>query len=294
MKILLTGCDGQVGREICRLATPHQVDLVATNRRTLDISDVNAVNRMVVQGIDLVVNAAAYTAVDKAETESAAADAVNALAPGLLAYRCRELDIPLIHLSTDYVFDGTSTRAYLETDPLSPLGVYGKSKAAGEIAVSRALNAHVILRTSWVFGIHGNNFVNTMWRLAAERDQLNIVADQIGRPTFAGSIAAAVLHIIGRVEKGDEPWGTYHFCDDGPTTWYGFADKAIQLAQGAGILSRRPAITPITTAQYPLPAPRPAYSVLNTRKFETTFPGFDMRSWIDGVRSMIGARKEAT
>ncbi|XOV89452.1 MAG: dTDP-4-dehydrorhamnose reductase [Pseudomonadota bacterium] len=289
MKVLLTGANGQVGWEVCRQLPEHGHTLVATTRQQLDLSNATSLQQAVSPDIDLIVNAAAYTAVDKAESDAELARAVNATAPGLLATLCAERKIPLVHISTDYVFDGTATRAYREDDPVAPLGVYGSTKLDGELAVQRALDTHLILRTSWVFGVHGNNFVKTMIRLAGERSSLSVVADQIGAPTFAGSIAAAICQIANRIELGEAPWGTYHFCDDGPTTWHSFAVSVIALAHEAGLIASLPDIVPIRTSQYPTPAQRPGYSVLNTRKFQAQFPDFALRSWQDGVRDIIAA-----
>lgn len=293
MKVLLTGSNGQVGWEVRRQAEDHGVTLVATDRESLDITDAAGLDRAIDADIDLVVNAAAYTAVDQAESEPEAAHAVNAVAPGSIARQCEARGIPLIHLSTDYVFDGASTRAWREDDPVNPLGVYGQSKLEGENAVRTHTDRHVILRTSWVFGVHGNNFVKTMLRLADERDELTVVADQIGCPTFAGSIAAAILTIANELDQGQTVFGTYHFCDDGPTTWHSFARHIIDRGHRAGIVRQTPAVEPIPTRAFPTPARRPAYSVLNTRKFADTFSAFDLRAWHDGVDAVIEAARKA-
>jgi len=291
MKVLLTGADGQVGWEIDRQAKDAGVDLIRTNRQSLDLADPASIERAFENDIGLVINAAAYTAVDKAESEPDIARAVNTTAPGLLAQHCGARQIPLIHFSTDYVFDGAATRAWVEEDPTAPLGVYGDTKLGGEQAIRAALDRHVILRTSWVFGVHGHNFVKTMLRLANERDELTVVADQIGCPTFAGTLAAAALHIAGKLRLGGSPWGTYHLCDDGPTTWHAFAARIIALGHAAGQVSDPPAIKPIRTEDYPTPAQRPAYSVLNTARFTRTFPAFRLRPWQDGVHAILAAQR---
>lgn len=270
MHLLVTGANGQVGHALAGMVAPDLV-ITALDRAGLDITDRDAVLRAVrVQHPDVVVNAAAYTAVDQAEREPERAFAVNRDGPAHLAEACEEVGIPLLHLSTDYVFDGTKGGAYTEEDPVAPLGVYGQSKWAGEEAVRAQTERHVILRTAWVFSDHGANFVKTMLRLGREREMLRVVADQHGGPTAAADIAAALLAIARQVTADPGRWGTYHFAGQPPTTWYGFAAAIFEEARRYGPLAVH-AVTPITTAEYPTPAQRPANSVLATDRIEAAF-----------------------
>lgn len=270
MRVLLFGANGQVGRETAALAQARGIDLVAVDRTRADIADPVAVAR-VFEDVKptLAINAAAYTAVDKAESDPETATRGNATGPGLLGERCARENVPLIHISTDYVFDGTKRGAYVEADPIAPLGVYGRTKAAGEAAVRAATERHVILRTSWVYGVHGANFLKTMLRLAGERDRLTIVADQRGCPTATRDIAEALLAVARQMEAGTARFGTYHFAGTGVTTWHGFATAII--AEAARHTGRHPEVAAITTADYPTPARRPANSELDSSLFERTF-----------------------
>lgn len=287
MKILLTGANGQVGWEIARRAPILGHELIATDRSSLDISDAGSVARVLeASSADLLINAAAYTAVDRAEQEPSLAYAVNRDGPAYLAAACARLGIPLLHLSTDYVFDGTKSGAYREDDPVAPLGVYGHSKWQGEEAVRQTLPAHFILRVSWVFGQHGNNFVKTMLRLARERDALRVVADQQGCPTWAGDIANTLLLLAGRIaERRQMPWGTYHYCGTPPTTWHGFAQSIVALASAHEPLRVREVVA-ITTEDYPTPARRPANSVLDCAGFLWQFD-LSPRPWREGLETML-------
>lgn len=225
MRMIVTGAQGQVGWELNRRAMALGHAVLAWSQVELDITDTVAVDRALdASSADVVINAAAYTAVDKAEQEPDLAFAVNRDGPAHLATACARLNIPLLHISTDYVYDGRKSSPYVEDDATAPLGVYGASKLAGDEAVRRGLPRHLILRVSWVFGVHGHNFVKTILRLAREREELRIVADQHGSPTFAGDIADTLLELAGRIPEIDAKgaWGTYHYCNEPVTTWYGF------------------------------------------------------------------------
>ena len=285
MKILLTGANGQVGWEIARRAVDHKV--LALDHAALDITDAQAVARVLSDsGAAVVINAAAYTAVDRAEQEPEVAFAVNRDGPAHLAAACARLGIPLLHISTDFVFDGLKPGPYGEDDPVAPLGVYGRSKWEGEQAVRDTLAAHLILRVSWVFGAHGHNFVKTMLRLARERDELRVVADQHGCPTYAGDIADVLLAMVGRIVASQElGWGTYHYCGTPPTTWHGFAQTIVALAQTVEPL-KTTSVVPIATVDYPTPAVRPANSVLDGTRIKTYF-GIEPRPWLQGLQAML-------
>ncbi len=288
-RLLITGALGQTGTELVRRGREAGYEIAAFAREDLDISDGGAVARAIADTAPAaVINAAAYTAVDRAESEPEAAWAVNSLAPGFIARACHEAGIPMLHISTDYVFDGMGSMPYLEDAPISPQGVYGSTKAAGEEAVRRATPHHIILRTSWVFSAHGHNFVKTMLRLAGERDELNVVDDQRGCPTGAGDIADALLTIAGLALKtpGDQafPWGTYHFSNRGETSWCGFARAIVEGSATRG--GRKVEVRGIATADYPTPARRPAYSVLDCGKIQRTF-GIIPRAWEDALAETL-------
>ena len=290
LRILVTGAGGQVGSELLRLNWPGGALVEGRSRSALDICDRGAVQAALAEGYDVVINAAAYTAVDRAEEESEAAERVNRDAVGYLAEACALTGAAMVHISTDYVFDGAKASPYLETDPVRPLGVYGRSKAAGEEVLRAALPRHVILRTAWVYGVQGGNFVKTMLRLAAERDELRVVADQQGSPTSAADLAAAIASVaaqVARVEQGRDaapPWGTYHCTNAGATTWHGFAEEIVRLAGLS--LGRTPRVTAITTAEYPTPATRPANSTLACGKLGSRF-GVTMRPWQEALAEVI-------
>lgn len=285
--ILLTGAGGQVGYEVNRLARDKRYALTALTRQQLDIGDHQAVEQIISRlQPALVINAAAYTAVDRAEQEVAAAMRANRHGPANLAAACHNLQIPLIHLSTDYVFDGDKAGAYAEDDTTAPTGVYGLSKWQGEEEVRARLPQHLIIRVSWVFGPHGHNFVKTMLRLAAERDELRVVADQRGCPTYATHIAAALLSLADNIRHGTDHWGTYHFCGQPETSWHGFAETIISEALTMGLLDHQIAVQPITTSAYPTPARRPANSILDCRRIIKTFD-LQLPSWQEGLSTML-------
>jgi len=287
VKILIIGSNGQLGWELCQRGKPHGFNIIPLDIPEFDITDPAAVKKVVNQpGVSLVINAAAYTAVDKAESEPKKAFAINCDGPADLAASCNEAGIPLVHISTDYVFDGTQEAPYLETDPLSPLGVYGKSKAEGETIVRSLLTDHIIIRTAWLYGIHGNNFVKTMLSLGKEKETLRVVADQYGCPTSAADLAEAILTIAGQIkERPDIPWGTYHYCGKGKTTWHGFAEKIFELAKQYNLFSIKKVI-PVTTAEYPTPAKRPLNSVMDCSMLTKKF-GISPAPWQESLATML-------
>ena len=285
MKILVFGASGQIGREVCRAAWPPRYAILPLDRKAVDITKSAAVSAMLARETpDLVINLAAYTAVDRAESEPEVAWAANCAGAAHIAGACDESATPLVHLSTDYVFDGRKTGPYREEDAVGPLGVYGRSKEAGERAVRAAVARHMILRTAWVFGAYGANFVKTMLRLAAERPVLRVVADQRGCPTAAADIAAALMVIAAHIERGEAKWGTYHFVGAGATSWHSFAQAIFD--QAAPQLAACPQVEPITTGQYPTPARRPMNSVLDCRKIEEVF-GISSPPWRTALATVI-------
>lgn len=293
MTILVCGAGGQVGRELVDRAGCRA--LVGTTKFDLDITD-SVQTRHVIESIrpSIVINVAAYTAVDKAETDAAIAFAINRDGPRILAETCNDAGVPLFHLSTDYIFDGSSPHPYAENAEACPLGIYGQSKWAGEQAVRHILDAHLILRVSWVFGAYGNNFVRTILRLARERPELRIVADQQGAPTHAGAIAEVLLNLADRVVAGESlPWGTYHYSGEPQTTWHEFAKSICNEALSCGLLKQVPLLTPITTAEFPTPARRPANSLLSNEATRKKL-GLNRRQWIDGLREVFQIWKPTT
>ena len=284
---LVFGAEGQLGRELAELAGRRGIPLKLIGRSVADVSNLEAVARVITTASPtIVINAAAYTKVDRAESEPEAAFRANALGPAVIAGVCAKAGIALVHISTDYVFDGTKATAYVEDDPIAPLGVYGRSKVEGEAAVRRLLEHHLILRTSWVYGVYGANFLKTVLRLARERDELRIVADQRGCPTGTADIAEAILAIAPFLERREPVWGTYHFAGQGVTTWHGFASEIVD-AQAA-ITERHPALAPILTADYPTAARRPANSELDSSRFASTF-GIKAKDWRDRARQVTAA-----
>ena len=271
MDILLTGGSGQVGIELLRQPWPEGARLHAPGRDELDLADPASVARiMAARPWDAVISSGAYTAVDKAESDVAAAWAANALAPAILAKASAETGVPIVHLSTDYVFSGDKPEPYRENDPVGPIGVYGASKEGGEQAVRTANPRHAIVRTAWVVSPHRANFLKTMLRLGAERDELRVVADQRGCPTFAIDLAAAVRQIVLRLARDEAaPTGTFHFVNEGEATWAEFADAIMEAAIARGERGAR--IVPITTAEYPTPARRPANSRLATDRLRAEY-----------------------
>jgi len=284
MRVLLFGANGQVGFECAQLFSEAGFDLVPLTRQEVDLSDLGQVyDAVMVYQPELVINAAAYTAVDKAESEPELAAQINHYAVKAMAEACHRLDIPLLHISTDYVFDGEKKGGDLETDPVNPQSVYGQTKLDGELAIQSVHAKHIILRTSWVFGRHGNNFVKTMVRLGLERNELSVVSDQLGCPTFAGDIAAVISSFIeGYSQEGILPWGVYHCSDLGKCSWYDFALAVFGAAVKSELLMRSPLLISITTDEYPTPAARPLNSELNCNKLQA-FTERPMPHWREGL-----------
>jgi dTDP-4-dehydrorhamnose reductase len=293
--ILVFGGNGQLGQELTRAAAARAAALRALSHAEANIADTAAVaTALALWNPNLVVNAAAYTKVDLAETELEEARLGNEIGPGVLAAACAGAGIPMVHISTDYVFDGSKDGAYLESDPACPMNAYGRSKAAGEDAVRCRLKHHIILRTAWVYSEFGHNFLKAILRLAATRDELRIVSDQHGSPTSAGELAEAVLNVAAAFVHDRTLAGTYHFTAAGVTTWHGFASRVV--AAAAPLTGRNPRVVPIGTADYPTAAKRPANSHLDCRLFVEKF-GFLPRHWTAGVdattRVLVGSMQQA-
>ena len=286
MRVLLFGPNGQVGQALQRAAADTGWQLVPIDRTRADLSVAGQAAACIeADRPDCVVNAAAYTAVDKAESEPDLAERVNAAAPGEMAQACATLGIPFLHVSTDFVFDGRKAGAYVETDTTGPLSVYGLSKLNGEAAVRAATDRHVVLRTAWVFSEFGGNFVKTMLRLGAERDTLGVVDDQHGCPTSADGIAGAIKTVLSTWQaKGAQAYGTFHFCGDVPTTWCGLARAVFDCAGDR--LPGGMTVNPITTADYPTPAQRPKNSVLCCEKIADVY-GIAPDPWRDRLQTAV-------
>lgn len=303
-RILLTGAQGQVGQELLSVLTPL-AEVVAVDRTHLDLTQPDAIRQIVIDTQPaLIVNAAAYTAVDKAESDRATAEAVNGIAPTILAESAQAQGATLIHISTDYVFDGSQNSAYTESDATNPLGVYGETKLQGEIGIRQACDRHIILRTAWVYGTQGKgNFVKTMLKLGADREELRVVADQIGTPTWSKDIALAIAKLsaahlqsvpqpalVGGGSAADEsialPIGTFHFTNSGVASWYDFAVAIFEEARRLDWAGKIDRVVPITTADYPTPAQRPAFSVLDRRKW-SAWAGSHPPHWRQSLRAML-------
>lgn len=289
MRWLVLGANGQVGQALCTALAPRGEVVPATRSGSLpggrgceaaDLSQPDSLPALLARvRPDRVVNAAAYTAVDRAETERELAFRVNADAPGLLSRACAAAGIPLTHFSTDYVFSGDASRPWREDDPTGPLGAYGESKLAGEVAVREGGAAHQIFRLCWVYGPRGHNFMLTMLRLARERGHLKVVDDQRGTPTSARRIAEAVAAALA---ARPDATGTWHLAAEGETSWHGFAAEIFRLAVERGLLARAPGLEPIPSSEFPTPARRPAYSRLDTRAFVRDF-GLHLGDWREGL-----------
>ena len=293
MKLLLFGANGQVGHEL-RRSLPALGEVIVTTRsgqcedgtrcEVADFDMPDALPALIARiAPDIVVNAAAYTAVDRAESDRNAAFRANAEAPQRIAEACAAQDALLVHYSTDYVFDGTGTRPYREDDATSPLGVYGESKLAGEDAIRASGVRHMIFRTAWVYASHGKNFMRTMLRLAAERDELRVVADQVGTPTPAALIADVTASLLARPFQRS---GVWHLTAAGQTTWHGFADAIVAAAHARGSIARAPRVVPIATSDYPTPAKRPAYSCLDISRIQSDFDT-QLPNWHEGLSGVL-------
>ena len=289
MKILLTGSNGQVGFELNKKLSALG-EVIATDREELDLTNIDAIRTFIDQiKPDIIINPAAYTAVDKAESEPDLAYRINTLAPEVLADKARELDIPLIHFSTDYVFDGLKKDAYVETDLTNPQSVYGKTKCEGEEKIRKHLK-HIILRTSWVFGSHGNNFLKTILRLITDKEALNIVGDQWGSPASSSMLADVTFKIVDGIlkNKNFNDYGTYHVTNDGETNWHQYASLISSEAMKLNVKVKcaPDKIHPILTSEYPTAAKRPLNSRLNTVKLKKTFM-LELPHWESEVKRVL-------
>lgn len=285
-KFLITGANGQVGYCLTQqLQGKH--DILAVDRDELDITDQSAVQQAVEKfRPDVIINAAAHTAVDRAETEIELSEAINVKGPQYLAEAAKSVGAAMLHISTDYVFDGQRVGKYKESDATDPQGVYGRTKLEGEQAVAQANDKFIVLRTAWVFGEHGNNFVKTMLRLAKTRDTLGVVADQMGGPTYAGDIASALIQIAEKIINGENvEYGIYHFTGEPYVSWCDFAKAIFTEAVSQNVLEKAPLVSAITTADYPTPAKRPANSCLDLTKIQQVF-GIQPSDWQAALKNI--------
>ncbi|MFH0996171.1 MAG: dTDP-4-dehydrorhamnose reductase [Pseudomonadota bacterium] len=287
MNILIAGAKGQLGSELMRQGPDRGFSAFPVDLPEVDITSPDPVRAAIRDtGASLVINCAAYTQVDMAESQDMLAFKVNSLGPAILAHVCSEAKIPLIHISTDFVFDGSKRSPYLETDPVSPMSVYGKSKAAGEAVVERILSRHIILRTAWLYALQGQNFVRTILRLGAEMDTVRVVSDQLGCPTCAEDLAESLLTLSEAIRaQGEIAWGTYHYCGKGVISWHEFAQAILDIAK-AYIPLKTTRVDPITTDQYPTPAKRPVYSALNCEKIQSRF-GIYPKPWRESLEKTL-------
>jgi dTDP-4-dehydrorhamnose reductase len=286
MKILLTGSKGQLGQEVEKLSINSGLDIVSTDLPEIDITDSDLLTRIFSDlKPSIVINAAAYTAVDLAETQKETCYAVNLAGPANLTRLCDKYNARLIHISTDYVFDGKGNTPYHEDDPVSPVNVYGHSKADGETAVIAGSGKHIVLRTSWLYGRYGKNFVKTMLRMGQEKKVIKVVNDQYGCPTCAYDLAKVIIIIAHQLEGKSDNGGIFQYCGNGITTWYDFAVSIFQVAGAIG-LNKIPLITPIPTSQFPTAAKRPLYTALDCSKTKSIF-GVELNPWRQSLKMTI-------
>ncbi|HBG46735.1 MAG TPA: dTDP-4-dehydrorhamnose reductase [Deltaproteobacteria bacterium] len=287
MKVLVTGAKGQLGADLVRRLKAEGIEAACFGSAELDVSDADVVSGAVKkERPGIIINCAAYTKVDLAEKERLRAFAVNAVGAANLARSAKEAGARLIHVSTDFVFDGSSSTPYSETDGTNPLGVYGESKLAGEAEITSELPEHVIVRTSWLYGVTGQNFVKTMLRLASEREALRVVYDQVGTPTWSADLAGVLVDISKAISAGGSPWGAYHYSNEGVASWFDFTVAICEEAAALGASLKCSTIDPIRTHEYPTPARRPAYSVMDKAKIKKTF-GVKVPHWRVSLRNML-------
>ena len=284
--VWIIGCNGMLGREVSGLFEKENIPFIGTDM-DCDITDISALSEFA-KGKDIswIINCSAYTNVDKSEEEEPKAYSINAAGAGNIAKTASAAGAKLIHMSTDYVFNGQGNSPYKESDVKQPLGAYGRTKAAGEDLVAENAANHFIIRTAWLYGKHGNNFVHTMLRLFAEKDSLNVVCDQRGTPTWAGTLASLIMKII---ESDSDKYGIYHCTDEGETTWYDFASAILDDAFSAGLIKRKIPINPVPSSEYPTKTERPKYSVLSKDKIKTEF-SFIPESWETVLKKYIFER----
>ncbi len=286
MKLLVTAAQGQVGHALTTQKKDSTIEIISLPRQQLDITDPISLQSAIEQvKPDVLVNAAAYTAVDKAESDTAAAYRVNETGAENLARACKQIGISLIHISTDYVYSGEKVQPYTEDDATGPLNVYGASKLAGDRAIAAILEEHIILRTSWVFGLHGNNFVKTMLRLGKERDELRIIDDQRGGPTAAEDIAITILTLCQAIQSRKAAWGLYHYSGQPTTSWFGFATAIFNRAKAMGF-DLGVSVKPIPSTDYPTPATRPKSTILDCSKLKNRY-NIDQPDWRERLDAII-------
>ncbi|MEW5908447.1 MAG: dTDP-4-dehydrorhamnose reductase [Thermodesulfobacteriota bacterium] len=287
MKLLIIGSKGQLGYDLVRYSKHLGIDVEAADLPEIDITRPRSVEKWVALARpSILINAAAYTNVDKAESEPALADAVNSTGPAYIARECERFGIPFLHISTDYVFNGRNQIPYKESDPIEPLGAYGKSKADGERHIRESLKTHIIVRTSWLYGAHGHNFVKTMLRLGKEKPVLRVVSDQFGCPTCAADLAETLLKIAQQIQGGHRlEWGTYHYCNFGIISWHQFATTIFELAIPFMALAVN-RVEPISTEEYPTPVTRPKFSALDCTRIQNSF-GIRLKPWRESLQQTI-------
>lgn len=292
MKILVLGCKGQLGRCLSDQLINTDYEVIFTSRELINIADFDQTKNQILKILpDLIINATAYTAVDDAEENEEMADLINHLAVAHISKICTQIGCWLIHLSTDYVFDGNSNAPYKEDDKTNPQSVYGETKLKGEFAIKASGCKYIILRTAWVFSEHGNNFLKTMLCLGAERDELSIVGDQVGNPTYAQDIAKAIILIIERLKSAENIIGTYHYVGEVSCSWAAFAEDIFNEAIKQGIIKNKPKIIKISTSEFPTQAKRPMQSKLDFSKFKSTF-GINQLNYLDSIHLAIAGCEE--